>query len=449
MTIPAFIQPTINTIKQSGHRVYIVGGPVRDMILNRPINNWDLATNAKPEEILKLFPDGFYNNQFGTVGLAIENEGKKLIVEITTFRTESNYEDSRHPSTVNWANTIEEDLARRDFTINAMAFDGKMIVDPFSGQQDIKNKIIKAVRDPDLRFQEDALRLMRAVRFASELGFFIEENTRLAIQKNAEKITAISSERVRDELFKIIVSPHPAEGILFLHNLHLLNYILPELDICFTIPQKSPNRHHKYDVGTHCVEALRACQSTDTITRLATLLHDIGKAKTFRQEKETGQITFYNHEVAGTFQAQAIAKRLKLSNKETEKLVTLVRFHQFTVNELQTDKALRRFVRNVGKEYLEDMFDLRTADRIGSGSTETSWRTELFKKRLDKVLEEPFTVTDLAVDGKDIMTILGIPPGPPVGKLLQEIFQTVSDEGMPNEREKLLAYIQEKKSSAV
>lgn len=444
MHIPEFIQRVLNTMRENQYQIYIVGGPVRDLILKRPITNWDFATNATPDEVLKIYPNGFYNNQFGTVGIAVEDSGIKHTIEITTFRKESNYADSRHPTTINWADTIEEDLARRDFTINAIAYDGKTIIDPYHGQDHIREKIIMAVGEADARFTEDALRLMRAVRFASELGFLIEEKTRHAIMDNAESITKISWERIRDELFKTLASPHPAEGILFLHNLYVLHYILPEVDICFTVPQKSPHRHHKFDVGTHLVESLRACQSPDVITRFATLLHDIGKAQTFRKDEKTELITFYNHEVVGTKQTENIAQRLKLSKKDTHKLVTLVRFHQFTVNELQTDKALRRFVRNVGKEYLEDMFLLRTADRIGSGSTETSWRTELFKTRLAKALEEPFSIPDMAVDGSDIMRILSVPPGPLVGKILKELFDAITDGTLKNDRALLLKSVEEK-----
>jgi len=336
---------------------------------------------------------------------------------------------------------LEEDLARRDFTINSLAFDGEKIIDPYHGQEDIKRKMIVAVGDPDKRFMEDALRLMRAIRFAAQLGFFIEEKTRKAIMRNAEMIAKISWERIRDELFKIIGSDNPAEGILFLRNCELLKYILPELDIAFMIPQKSPHRHHIYDVGTHSVMALKYCPSKDVITRLATLIHDVGKTKTFRRDGKTGLITFYNHEVVGTKMAKEMAERLRLSNKEKEKLIRLVQFHQFTVSEIQTDKAVRRFIREVGREYLQDMLDLRTGDRIGSGATPTSWRLELFKKRLAEVQKEPFQIKDLKIDGKDVMEISNLKPGPKVGEILKKIFDGVVKGKIKNERQALLSLL--------
>ena len=379
--LPKEVVELMKKFKESKFQIYVVGGAVRDTLLNKPVDNWDFTTNATPEQILKMFPDAFYNNVYGTVSIPKD----KIIFEVTPFRKESEYTDLRHPEKIEWAKTIEEDLSRRDFTINAIAFDGSIIIDPYNGQNDLTNKLIKAVGNPNIRFNEDALRLLRAVRFTSQLGFLIENDTRNSIQKNASLITKISWERVRDEFLKILESDHPAEGILFLKSTGLLSYILPDVDVCFSIPQKSPKRHHVYDVGTHLVMALKHCPSKDPITRFATLIHDVGKTKTFHKDEKTELITFYNHEVVGKKQAKIIADRFKLSNKQKDKLVTLVGEHQFTVTELLTDKAIRRFVRSVTKEYLQDMLDLRTADRIGSGATPTSWRLDLFKKRLIEV----------------------------------------------------------------
>ncbi|PIV62882.1 hypothetical protein COS12_00660, partial [Candidatus Roizmanbacteria bacterium CG01_land_8_20_14_3_00_33_9] len=248
-------------------------------------------------------------------------------------------------------------------------------------------------------------------------------------------------ERIRDELLKIIASDHPDDGILFLHNTGLLHYILPELEICFTVPQKSPKRHHIYDVGMHSVMALKHCPSKNPITRLATLLHDVGKTKTFKKDLQTNIITFYNHEVVGTWMVEKIADRLRLSNKDKERLVRLVKYHQFTVSEIQTDKAVRRFIREVGKEYLPDMLDLRTGDRIGSGAKPSSWRYELFKKRLVEVQKEPFKVTDLKINGNDIMKELKIKPGPQVGKILNRIFNQVINQKVKNQRKDLIELI--------
>jgi tRNA nucleotidyltransferase/poly(A) polymerase len=437
LTFPENVTHFMDVFRQNSYQIYAVGGSVRDVLLKRDTKNWDFTTNAKPEVIQKLFPDSFYHNTYGTVTVMVD----EMPFEVTPFRKESGYADNRHPENIEWAETVEEDLARRDFTINAMASDGEKVIDLFEGQRHLEEKQIVAVGDPDKRFAEDALRLMRAVRFASQLGFFIEEKTRESIQKNAERIQHISWERIRDEFLKIIASDHPAEGVLFLKSTGLLKYILPEVDIAFTIPQKSPKRHHIYDVGTHLVKALEACPSKDTITRFATLIHDIGKVKTFRKDPETEMITFYNHEVVGTYQAKKIAERFRLSKKESEKLVRLVQYHQFTVSEDQSDKAVRRFIREVGKEYVQDMLDLRTGDRIGSGATPSSWRLELFKKRIEEVQHEPFKVTDLKVNGKDVMEILEISPGPKVGEILNTIFSHVEEGKLKNEREVLLKEI--------
>jgi len=444
--LPQSIKNIFYIFKKNGFEIYLVGGAVRDFLLGKNPKNFDFTTNATPKQIQSLFPNSFYNNAYGTVSIPLEIDNlsslQKTIVEITPFRKEEDYTDFRHPEKIEWAKTLEEDLTRRDFTINAIAYDGKKIIDPYHGQKDLKEKIISCVGDPDKRFTEDALRLLRAIRFASQLGFLIEEKTRKAIEKNSQLITKISWERIRDEFLKILKSDHPADGILFLRNTGLLKYILPELDVCFSIPQKSPKRHHIYDVGTHLVMSLKHCPSKDEITRFATLIHDIGKAKTFKKDEKTGLITFYNHEVVGKKLAEKIAERFKLSSKQKEKLVRLVAYHQFTVSELQTDKAIRRFIRNVGKEYLLDMLDLRVADRLGSGAKATSWRLELFKKRLIEVQKEPFKITDLKVNGYDVMRILEIKPGRKVGEVLKYLFEKVVEKKLKNEREVLLKEIE-------
>jgi putative nucleotidyltransferase with HDIG domain len=444
LQLPNYVVDILNKFKKSKYQIYVVGGAVRDLLLRKEVENWDFTTNATPEEILKLYPDGFYNNKFGTVGLKKSvgtSRDLSLLFEITTFRKESDYKDARHPQKISWAKTIEEDLARRDFTINAIAYDGQKIIDPYDGQKHLKEKLIVAVGNPNKRFTEDALRLMRAIRFSSELGFLIEDQTRLSIQKNASLITKISWERTRDELFKILASDHPSEGILFMRSTGLLTFILPELDVCFIIPQKSPRRHHIYDVGTHLVMSLKNCPSKDTITRLAALLHDVGKAKTFYKDEKNGLITFYNHEVVGTKMAEEIANRLRLSNDQKKKFITLVKYHQFTVTETQTDKAVRRFIREVGKEFIQDMLNVRTADRIGSGATPTSWRLDLFKKRLIEVQKKPFSVTDLKISGNDVMKTLNIKPGPKVGEVLKKLFDKVVDGKIKNEKDVLIKEI--------
>ena len=435
MKLPQQAHNVINTLNKAGFEAYAVGGCVRDIIMGRETRGWDFTTNAIPEQILKVFPDSFYDNQFGTVGIKMPDD----IFEITTYRSEKGYADHRHPDKITWGKTLEEDLSRRDFTINAIAFDGKTIIDPYDGQKDITEKIIRTVGNPAERFAEDALRLMRAVRIASELGFMIEQGTLTAIKKNSPTIQQISTERIHDELLRILASPYAADGILLLKNTTLLHEIIPELEEAFNIGQKSPQRHHIYDVGTHSVMALKHCASADPIVRFATLLHDIGKVKTFAIKNNV--VTFYNHEVVSTKMAKQIVTRLKFSKKDSERVLTLIRWHQFTVDERQTDSALRRFIRHVGKENLEDMLALRIGDRLGGGARETSWRLELFKKRLEEVQKQPFTVADLKINGFDVMKKLNLKPGPKVGEVLGTLFREVEAGKLKNEREKLLHFL--------
>lgn len=433
----------LRKIDRAGFEVSVVGGAARDILGGTVPNDWDLATNAKPEEILKIFEGAYYNNKFGTVGVPMDGK----IVEITTYRNEFRYSDQRHPDKVVWGKTLEEDLARRDFTINAMALraaSGKLLmkpVDPFDGASDLKKKIIRTVGDPNVRFGEDALRLLRAVRFATTLGFKIDPKTSLAISKNAKLLSKISGERIREELFKIMISENAAEGISLCRKTRLLAIFLPELEKCFSMEQKSPKRHHIFDVGTHCVMSLKFCPSKDVVVRFATLLHDIGKAKVAKVTEE-GVRTFYNHEVIGGRLVLKIADRLHLSRDDREKLFKLVRWHQFSVNENQTDRALRRFIKNIGVENIEDMMDLRVGDRLGGGLQQAeSWRLKLFRQRLKDVLKKPFTVSDLKVDGNDVMKILGIGSGPKVGKVLNKLFEEVADSKEKNNKEYLLGKI--------
>jgi putative nucleotidyltransferase with HDIG domain len=429
-----FMQKIIN----AGGEVYLVGGAVRDLLLKREVKDWDFTTNLEPEKIKNIFPkNSFYNNQFGTVSVMGKN---KQIWEITTFRTEIGYEDKRHPDIVSWGKTLREDVERRDFTINAMAMDIKgKIYDFFDGQKDLANMAIKAVGKADIRFQEDALRMMRAVRIGCELGFMIEENTFLSIQNNAVLIKEIAGERIKDELYKILQSDFAADGISLLKNSGLLEQIIPELMQGNNFAQ---NKHHIYDVWTHNLETLRNCQSNNPLTKLACLLHDIGKPMVAKGEGEAR--TFHNHEVKGSRVALEIGKRLRLSKNELQQLFILVRWHMFSVSEMQTDKAVRRFIKNVTVPYLEEMICLRRADRIGSGAKETSWRWELFKKRLIEVQKQPFSVKDLKINGGDVMKELKIKPGPEVGKILNDLFKMVEENPKLNERSFLLKSLKKK-----
>ena len=437
LRLPKGVGDILGKFEKAGFEIYIVGGVVRDAILGKLLYDWDFTTNATPEEILKLFPDGFYDNKYGTVGIrAGELEGLRPY-EITTFRTEHGYSDKRHPDKVAWGKTLEEDLARRDFTINALALNKNLeVIDPFGGMDDLKNKLIRAVGDANQRFGEDALRMMRAVRIAAQPGFTIEETTLQAIQANAGNIKQIAAERIRDEVFKLLMSDYPSDGYKLLRSSDLGEQIFPEMEKTFGVEQKSPGRHHIYDVGTHSVESLKFCVSSDPVTRLATLIHDVGKVRTQKVYPD-GRITFYNHEMESARIAQNIAERLRFSNDQKDKFVRLVRWHQFTVDERQTDSAIRRILKNVGLANMQDMLALRVADRLGGGARATSWRLEEFKTRLVEVQKQPFSVQDLKVNGNDVMKIKKLKPGPQVGKYLEALFTEV-EKGLPNEKEELL-----------
>jgi len=444
--IPKEILDIFKKVKNSDFEIYFVGGCVRDMVCKRTIKDWDFATNAKPEEILKLFPDGFYDNQFGTVGIPLKDN---QIAEITTYRSESEYKDRRHPEKVEWGKTIEEDLQRRDFTINAIAltFLGKAFkktefIDPFSGKKDVEKKLIRAVGNANERFKEDALRLMRAIRFAAQLDFKIEEKTWMELKKDADLIKEISKERVRDELLKILSSNKAYEGITLLQESGILKFILPELEEGIDVSQERPGRHHLGDVFTHNLLSLKFCPSKDPIVRFAALIHDVGKPKVEAKDEE-GLVIFYNHEVAGAKIAKEICERLKFSKKDRERVVNLIRWHMFSVDEKITDAAIRRFIRRVGVANVKDVVDLRIGDRLGGGTqTAESWRLKLFKKRVEDQLKPgPFSIEDLAIDGNDIMKELNIEPGKKVGEILQKIFEEVDEDLTKNDRDYLLKKI--------
>lgn len=453
--IPSQITEIQKKFYDARFKLYLVGGCVRDLLQNKTPKDWDMTTNATPEEMLKLFPDAFYDNAFGTVSIPIEKLSEtehKGIVEVTTFRTERGYEDARHPTEVKWGETIEEDLSRRDFTMNAIAIEltanSQQLmanpIDPYNGKTDIENKLIRAVGDPDQRFQEDALRLMRAIRFAAQLGFQIEEKTLQAITDNATLLSNISGERIRDELLKLLASDYFYEGIILLKNTGLLHEILPELLEGVGVSQVRPGRHHKEDVFMHNVLSLKHCPSTDPVVRFATLIHDIGKPRVASTD-ENGLVIFYNHEIVGSRMAYEICDRLRFSKKQREKVFKLIRWHMFTVDEHITDSAVRRFIRRIGIDNVKDMMDLRVGDRLGGGTqTAESWRLKLFKQRVEEQLAPaPFSINDLAIDGNDIMKELSLKPGKQIGEILQKLFEEVDEDLSKNTKEYLLKRVKE------
>lgn len=447
LKLPEKVSKVMQKFADSGAEIYVAGGAVRDLILGREVKDWDFTTNLTPEEMKKLFPkNSFCENAYGTFSIVLK-DGE--IFEVTTYRTEREYTDNRHPDKVEWGKTLEEDLQRRDLTINAMAISnpsalrappldkgGSELIDFYGGEKDLKNRIIRTVGNPDERFGEDALRMLRAIRIACQLQFVIEEKTFESIQKNAKLINKIAGERIWKELALILMTNKPGDGIKLLKNSGLLNEIMPEILTGVDMAQKG---HHIYDVFIHSLEALNNCQSPNPVTRLAALLHDVGKPVVAKGEGEAR--TFYAHDVVGSRIAVRIGKRLRFSNKELDQLFRLVRWHMFTVEDTQTDKAVRRFIRNVTPEYLEDMIALRRADRVGSGSKETSWRWELFKNRVIEVQKQPFTVKDLKVNGQDVMEILKIKPSRKVGEVLDALFAEVETDPSLNVREVLVEKI--------
>jgi len=322
--IPNEVKRAIDELRRAGFEGYIVGGCVRDLLRGQKPLDWDAATNAAPEQIMKVFPDNFCDNKFGTVTARV---GGDFEIEITPYRVESRYTDKRHPDTVEWADNINDDLSRRDFTVNAMALSYKQecgrdnieLIDLFGGQKDLESKIIRAVRDPEERFSEDALRMMRAARFAITLGadWRIEKTTARAIAENRAGMAAVSQERIRDELLKIIMSPRAAQGIELLRQLGLLEYIMPELLEGFGCAQ---NKHHIYDCYHHLLKSLEfaAKKNFGMHVRVASLLHDIGKPKS--KAGDGPNATFYNHEMIGAKIAKKILQRLKFSKKDCDKI---------------------------------------------------------------------------------------------------------------------------------
>jgi len=505
----------LDRLRTAGYQAYIVGGAVRDALSQRlsTHTDFDFTTNASPDQIQVVFPESFYENQFGTVSLT-KSDVWKLVglefekslqdvstnaiptgliqldsatkihaslknkpavslsqpeapqsrwknYEITTYRAEGRYTDHRRPDEVKWGVSLEEDLSRRDFTINAMAIELKseflaqffaqplsadqvhqlislqedqyIIIDPFGGQNDLHSETLQPVGDPATRFEEDALRMLRAVRFSVQLNMRMTDETFTAISELAEQTQYVSWERIRDEFLKMLASDFPAEAVRLLDETRLLHFILPELREGRGIEQAG---HHTTDVWTHSLDALASCPSTDPIVRFATLIHDIGKPRTLKYIDETP--TFYNHEIVGARMARQITDRFHFSKHESQRIYTLVRHHMFYYQPHNTDAAIRRFMRKVRLENINDILDLREGDRLGSGARKTSWRLEEMKQRMVEQLHQPFDVTDLAIDGNDLITDLSLQPGRVIGRLLNELFEQVLENPEKNTREYLI-----------
>jgi tRNA nucleotidyltransferase (CCA-adding enzyme) len=443
--IPKSIIEILKKIEGAGFEAYVVGGSVRALLMNREVKDWDMATNSNPEEIVKIFPDSFYENDFGTVGVKIKEKEKTIgVVEITTYRIESKYSDKRHPDKIKFAETLEEDLSRRDFTMNALAAkivkNNVEIVDLFNGQKDIKNKIIRAVGNVEDRFSEDALRMMRAVRFHAELNFSIEEKTFEAIKKNSKLIKHIALERIKDELSKIILSDNPAEGIDMMQKTGLLAYIIPELEKGVSVAQ---NRHHIYTIYKHGILALKHCPSKKLDVRLAALFHDIAKPQTKRGEGVYA--TFYNHDHVGARMAEKILYRLRFPNEIIEKVKLLIDNHMFYYNPDEVgESSVRKLIRKVGLENMKDLIDLRIADRLGSGTPKAKpYKLRHLEYMIDKVSHDAVSVKMLKINGNDLIKEIKIAPGPKIGAILEVLLAEVIEDAAKNKREFLLVRAKE------
>lgn len=453
--IPKVVREALLLLKTQNYEAYLVGGCVRDLLLKRPVHDWDITTNAKPEEIQALFPHSVYENKFFTVNVITEEADPTLkSIEVTTYRSESGYLDNRHPSEIKPVQTLKEDLSRRDFTVNALALDFPdiKIMDYFDGKKDLAAKIIRAVGNPNERFQEDALRMIRAVRFACSLNFEIETETLVAIKENSALIKNISAERIRDEFFKIIMTPKAKWGVMTLSEAGLLKYFLPELEEGIGVTQ---NKHHIYTVWEHNLNSLDYAVSSNYSleVRLAALFHDIGKPR--RKGGEGKEATFYNHEIESARMFKAIANRLRFSNDLYTKIYTLVRYHGFLYEvDITTDASLRRLLVNVGRENIEDLAKVRESDRIGSGCAKANpFKLRHFLFRIEKILKEldgenP-SLKMLKVDGNDLIAE-GIKPGPRLGYILNILLEKVIDNPTFNTKGSLLkmaADLKDKKGS--
>lgn len=437
--IPEPVRDIGRELHRAGFKAYLVGGSLRDLLLGREPKDWDIATDATPDKVQEIFPESVYENEFGTVGIKTGSEEPELrIVEVTTFRNEGRYTDQRHPDEVRFAKTIEEDLSRRDFTVNAIALDlqNEDLVDPHGGEADIRRKIIRTVGDSEARLTEDALRLMRAARLATELGFEIEKETAGAIRKHAGLLAAIAAERIRDELIKLLMSPNAAEGFQFLEDLGLLPHIMPELREGIGVGQ---NKHHIYTVWEHNINSLdyAAKQGYSLLIRVASLLHDVGKPRT--KGGDGPDSTFYGHEVVGAKMAVKMLDRLRFPKDFTEKAAHLIRRHMFYYNVGDVSPAgVRRFLVRVGPENIDDLLQVREADRIGSGVKKAvPYKLRHLLFMIEKVKHDPISPKMLQIDGEEVMHVAEIPPSPKVGQILAALLDEVLDDPVRNTKDYL------------
>ncbi|GAB6877662.1 CCA tRNA nucleotidyltransferase [Thermaerobacter litoralis] len=434
--VPAPVREVLGRLHEHGHGAFLVGGCVRDLLMGRPPKDWDVATSARPEEVRRIFPRTLPTGiEHGTVTVRLRG----FSVEVTTFRQEAGYSDHRHPDRVEFTRDLRADLERRDLTINAMALDHTgRLHDPLGGLDDLEQGVVRAVGDPDERFREDALRLLRVVRFAARLGYRVEPRTEAALARCAPLIRHVSWERIREEMAGLLVSPRPAWGMELLRRSGLLDPIWPELLEGVGVAQ---NVHHAYTVWEH---NLLACQYTPPVLRLrlAGLLHDVGKPRTVSVDAQ-GERHFYHHEVVGAQMAREMLRRLRFDNETVRHVAHLVR-HHLALHHYpgMTDAAIRRLIQRIGFDYLEDLIILRVADRAASGTKRAPISRGAYRllTRMEKILEQDaaFSLHDLAVDGHDVMAATGLEPGPAIGWILQQLLEDVLDEPGRNRRDWLL-----------
>ena len=442
LEIPKQILSIVEKIEEGGFEAYLVGGCVRDLMRGKTPKDWDVTTNAKPEEIISLFPKTFYENDYGTVGVVNEDipEGEHplasfRVVEVTPYRKETTYSNFRHPDTIEFTVNLHDDLLRRDFTMNALAYNPTTseLIDPHEGSVDITRALIRTVGKADDRFHEDALRVIRAVRFAAELGFVIEKETMDAVVKFSSRLEKIATERVRDEFEKIIMSERPMEGVVLLDRVGILKLIIPELQEGIGCEQ---NGDHIYDVWEHNLRALQHSseRSWPLHVRIAALLHDVGKPYTRKWAEEKSDWTFYGHDVVGGRIAKKILERLHFPKKITHDVSTLVRFHLFFSDiEKITLSAVRRIVANVGPELVWDLMHVRACDRIGMGRPkETPYRLRKYHSMIEEAMRAPVSVGMLKIDGLRIMEVTNMKPSREIGFILHTLFNEVLDDPEKN-----------------
>jgi tRNA nucleotidyltransferase (CCA-adding enzyme) len=440
--IPVEVSQITEALEGAGFEAYVVGGCIRDLLLSRKPKDWDVTTNATPEDVQKLFKNTFYTNEFGTVGVVNDEVGDETlkVIEVTPYRTEGKYSNARHPDEVSWAKNLEEDLKRRDFTINAFAFRPKTgeFRDEFEGEKDLKNKLIKAVGDPHQRFEEDALRILRAIRISADLQFDIEEETKIAMAAQAGQLAKISKERIRDEFIRILNSDKPMKALVLAQGLGVLSFIMPELEEGIGIEQ---NQAHKYTVIEHNLRALQhaADKGWPFDVRLAALMHDIGKPKARRWSDEKKDWTFHGHDVIGAKMTKKILKDLHFPRETIDKTQNLVRWHMFFSDpDKVTLSAVRRTVNNVGRENIDDLVNLRICDRIGTGRPkEQPFRLRMYQSMIAQALRDPITVGMLKIDGGKLMDVTHEKAGPRIGWILHGLLEEVLDDPSKNEPEYL------------